>query len=107
MGKTITISPVTRIEGHARISIQLDDSGQVEQARLQVQEFRGFEAFCVGRPFWEMPNITARICGICPVSHALAAAQAGDHILGLDPPPAARRLRSLLSLAQLILSHSL
>jgi NAD-reducing hydrogenase large subunit len=107
MSRTISISPVTRIEGHARISIQLDDSGQVEHARLQVQEFRGFEAFCVGRPFWEMPAITARICGICPVSHALAAAQAGDHILGLDPPPAARRLRSLLSLAQLILSHSL
>jgi NAD-reducing hydrogenase large subunit len=107
MSRTISISPVTRIEGHARISIQLDHSGQVEHARLQVQEFRGFEAFCVGRPFWEMPTITARICGICPVSHALAAAQAGDHILGLDPPPAARRLRSLLSLAQLILSHSL
>ena len=107
MSRTITISPVTRIEGHARISIQLDDSGQVEQARLQVQEFRGFEAFCVGRPLWEMPTITARICGICPVSHALAAARAGDHILGLDPPPSARRLRSLLSLAQLILSHSL
>jgi NAD-reducing hydrogenase large subunit len=107
MSQTITISPLTRIEGHARISILLDDSGHVDQARLQVQEFRGFEAFCVGRPFWEMANITARICGICPVSHALAAAQAGDRILGLDPPPAARRLRSLLSLAQLILSHSL
>jgi NAD-reducing hydrogenase large subunit len=107
MSQTIVISPVTRIEGHARISIQLDDSGQVDQARLQVQEFRGFEAFCVGRPFWEMPTITARICGICPVSHALAAAQAGDRIMGLEPPPAARRLRSLLSLAQLILSHSL
>lgn len=107
MSQTITISPVTRIEGHARISIQLDDSGSVTDARLQVREFRGFEAFCVGRPFWEMPGITARICGICPVSHALAAAQTGERILGLDPPPAARRLRSLLSLAQLILSHSL
>jgi NAD-reducing hydrogenase large subunit len=107
MSQAIAISPVTRIEGHARISIQLDDSGQVEQARMQVQEFRGFEAFCVGRPFWEMPNITARVCGICPASHALAAAQAGERILGLNPPPAARRLRSLLSLAQLVLSHSL
>jgi NAD-reducing hydrogenase large subunit len=107
MSQTISISPVTRIEGHAKISILLDDSGHVDQACLQVQEFRGFEAFCVGRPFWEMANITARICGICPVSHALAAAQAGDRILGLDPPPPARRLRSLLSLAQLILSHSL
>ena len=107
MSQTITIAPVTRIEGHARISIQLDDSGQVAAAHLQVQEFRGFEAFCIGRPFWEMPAITARICGICPVSHALAAAQAGEQILGLEPPPAARRLRRLLSLAQLILSHSL
>jgi NAD-reducing hydrogenase large subunit len=107
MRRTITISPVTRIEGHARIRIQLDDYGQVEQARLQVQEFRGFESFCVGRPFWEMSTITARICGICPVSHALAAAQAGDQILGLEPPSSVRRLRSLLSLAQLILSHSL
>jgi NAD-reducing hydrogenase large subunit len=107
MSQTITISPVTRIEGHARISIRLDDSGQVRQARLQVQEFRGFEAFCVGRPFWEMPSITSRICGICPVSHALASAQAGEHVLGLEPPPSAQRLRHLLSLAQLILSHSL
>ncbi|MBL0224431.1 MAG: Ni/Fe hydrogenase subunit alpha [Geobacteraceae bacterium] len=107
MSQTITISPVSRIEGHARISIRLDDFGKVTDARLQVQEFRGFESFCVGRPFWEMSNITARICGICPVSHALAAAQAGDRILGLAPPPAARRLRSLLSLSQLILSHSL
>jgi NAD-reducing hydrogenase large subunit len=107
MSQTITISPVTRIEGHARISILLDDAGKVAAARLHVQEFRGFEAFCVGRPFWEMPTITARICGICPVSHALAAAQAGERILGVEPPPAARRLRILLSLAQLILSHSL
>ena len=107
MSQTITISPVTRIEGHARISILLDDSGRVSQARLQVQEFRGFESFCVGRPFWEMPTITARICGICPVSHALTSARAGERILGLEPPPAAHRLRTLLTLAQLILSHSL
>ena len=107
MTQTITISPLTRIEGHARIAIRLDEGGRVADARLQVQEFRGFESFCVGRPFWEMPAITARICGICPVSHALAAAQAGDRIFGLEPPPAGRRLRSLLSLAQLILSHSL
>lgn len=107
MSQTITISPVTRIEGHARISIQLDDYGEVSNARLHVQEFRGFESFCAGRPFWEMPTITARICGICPASHALAAAQAGDRILGVEPPPAARLMRSLLSLAQLVLSHSL
>ena len=107
MSQIVSISPLTRIEGHARISIQLDDSGQVSEARLHVQDFRGFEAFCVGRPFWEMPAITSRICGICPVSHALASAQAGDRIMGVEPPPAARNLRRLLSLAQLILSHSL
>jgi NAD-reducing hydrogenase large subunit len=107
MSSTITIAPVSRIEGHGRISIQLDDSGQVSGARLHVQEFRGFESFCVGRPFWEMPAIAARICGICPVSHALAAAQAGEHVLGLEIPLAARRLRTVLSLAQLLLSHSL
>ena len=106
MSQTITISPVTRIEGHAKITIRLDDAGQVAEARLQVQEFRGFEAFCVGRPFWEMPGITARICGICPTSHALAAALAGDQILDITPPLAAQKLRRLLSLAQLILSHS-
>lgn len=107
MSRTITISPVTRIEGHAGITIHLDDAGQVAQARLHVQEFRGFEAFCTGRPFWEMPVITARICGICPTSHALASALACDRILDIPPPPAAQKLRRLLSLAQLILSHSL
>ena len=107
MSQIITISPVTRIEGHARIGIHLDDAGQVSTARLHVQEFRGFEAFCVGRPVWEMPVITSRICGICPVSHALAAAQAVERILGVEPPPAAGRLRTMLSLAQLIVSHSL
>ena len=107
MGKTITISPLSRIEGHASIGIHLDESGRVQSARLHVREFRGFEAFCVGRPFWEMPAIVARICGICPASHALAAAQAGDMILGVNVPPTARLLRSLLSLSQLILSHSL
>ena len=107
MGKTITISPVSRIEGHAAISIQLDDSGQVADACLQVREFRGFETFCVGRPLWEMPAITARICGICPVSHSLAASMAAEQILGIEPPPAATLLRTILSLAQLLLSHSL
>lgn len=107
MSKTINISPLSRIEGHASIGIHLDAYGRVESARLHVREFRGFEAFCVGRPFWEMPAIVARICGICPASHALAAAQAGDMILGVNVPPTARLLRSLLSLSQLILSHSL
>ncbi|MBA4464603.1 Ni/Fe hydrogenase subunit alpha, partial [Cylindrospermopsis raciborskii CS-506_A] len=73
--KKIVIDPVTRIEGHAKISIYLDDEGHVDDARFHVTEFRGFEKFCVGRPFAEMPGITARICGICPVSHLLASAK--------------------------------
>ncbi|QEM69631.1 Ni/Fe hydrogenase subunit alpha [Geobacter sp. FeAm09] len=107
MGTTVTISPVSRIEGHAAITIRLDEAGQVAEARLHVREFRGFESFCLGRPFREMPTITARVCGICPVSHALAAALAGERIMGVVIPPAARHLRRILSLAQLILSHSL
>lgn len=105
--RTITIDPVTRIEGHARITIQLDASGTVEHARFHVSEFRGFERFCEGRPFTEMAAITARICGICPVSHQLAAARAGDGILAVTIPPTAERLRRLLNLAQIVQSHAL
>jgi NAD-reducing hydrogenase large subunit len=107
LGKTITIDPVTRIEGHAKITLVLDDAGRVADARFHVTELRGFEAFCVGRHFLEMPAITARICGICPVSHSLASSLAGDRILGVDPPPAAKALRRLLTLAQLLQSHAL
>ena len=69
MPKTVTIEPVTRIEGHAKVTVHLGDDGKVEQARMHVVEFRGFEKFCEGRHFSEMPSITARICGICPISH--------------------------------------
>ena len=69
---------MTRIEGHAKITIHLDDAGQVTDARFHVTEFRGFEQFCEGRPFWEMAGLSARICGICPVSHLIASAKAGD-----------------------------
>ena len=86
MGRTITIEPVTRIEGHAKVTVHLDDAGKVEQARFHVNEFRGFEKFCEGRLFYEMPLITERICGICPVSHHLASAKACDQILGVEPP---------------------
>jgi NAD-reducing hydrogenase large subunit len=103
----IVIDPVTRIEGHAKISIYLDDSGQVQDARFHVTEFRAFEAFCVGRPLWEMPGITARICGICPVSHLLASAKAGDAILAVATPPAAVLLRRLMNLGQIVQSHAL
>src|SRR5579883_726629 len=107
MSQRIVIDPVTRIEGHAKITIYLDDTGQVNDARFHVTEFRGFEAFCQGRPLWEMPGITARICGICPVSHLLASAKAGDRILAVTIPPAAVKLRRLMNLAQIIQSHAL
>ncbi|MBD2445745.1 Ni/Fe hydrogenase subunit alpha [Nostoc sp. FACHB-152] len=107
MSKRIVIDPVTRIEGHAKITIYLDDSGQVTDARFHITEFRGFEKFCEGRPLWEMPGITARICGICPVSHLLASAKAGDRILSVTIPPVAEKLRRLMNLAQIIQSHAL
>ena len=107
MTKTITIDPVTRIEGHAKITLHLDDDGQVADARFHVTEFRGFEKFCEGRSFWEMPGITARICGICPVSHLMASAKAGDAILGVNIPPTAAKLRRLMNWGQLVQSHAL
>jgi NAD-reducing hydrogenase large subunit len=107
MSKTVVIDPVTRIEGHAKISIFLDDHGQVSDARFHVVEFRGFEKFCEGRPMHEMAGITSRICGICPVSHLLASAKTGDKILAVDPPPTAKKLRRMLNLAQITQSHAL
>jgi NAD-reducing hydrogenase large subunit len=107
MSKKIIIDPVTRIEGHAKITIYLDDAGQVSNAKFHVTDFRGFEKFCEGRPLWEMPGITARICGICPVSHLLASAKAGDAILAVTIPKAAAKLRRLMNLAQIIQSHAL
>lgn len=107
MAQRILIDPVTRIEGHAKITIYLDDAGQVVDARFHVTEFRGFEKFCEGRPLWEMPGITARICGICPVSHLLASAKAGDRILAVTIPTAATKLRRLMNWAQIIQSHAL
>lgn len=107
MGKTITIDPVTRIEGHSRITLQIDDSGEVASAHFQTTQFRGFEKFCEGRPFYEMPYLMERICGICPVSHLLASAKACDALLAMKVPPAAGKLRRILDLAQLIQSHAL
>ena len=107
MTRTVVIDPVTRIEGHAKISIYLDDGGEVSDARFHVVEYRGFEKFCEGRPFTEMAGITARICGICPVSHLLAAAKTGDKILAVKIPPAADKLRRMMNLAQLTQSHAL
>ena len=87
MPKEIVIDPVTRIEGHSKITIQLDDSGEVRDARFHVTQFRGFEKFCEGRPFGEMPALTARTCGICPVSHLIASAKACDMLLAVQIPP--------------------
>jgi NAD-reducing hydrogenase large subunit len=107
MARRIVINPVTRIEGHAKITVQLDDRNQVEEARFHVGEFRGFEKFCEGRPYTEMAGITSRICGICPVSHLIASVKAGDAIMAVDIPPAAEKLRRLMNLAQITQSHAL
>ncbi|MFZ4641248.1 MAG: Ni/Fe hydrogenase subunit alpha [Nodosilinea sp.] len=107
MAKTVVIDPVTRIEGHAKISLFLDDAGEVRDARFHVVEYRGFEKFCEGRPYTEMAGITARICGICPVSHLICSAKTGDKILAVTIPPTADKLRRLMNLAQLTQSHAL
>jgi len=95
MGKTITIAPVTRIEGHAKVTINLDDSGNVSDTFVNVVELRGFEQFAIGRPVEEMPRIVTSICGVCPWSHHLASAKANDSIFGVEPPSAGRKLREL------------
>ncbi|MBL0177039.1 MAG: Ni/Fe hydrogenase subunit alpha [Ignavibacteria bacterium] len=105
--RQITIDPVTRIEGHAKITIHFNDQGAVEDARIHITEFRGFEKFCEGRLVWEMPGITSRICGICPVSHLLTSAKAGDDILAVEIPKTAENLRRVLNLAQWVQSHAL
>jgi NAD-reducing hydrogenase large subunit len=107
MGQKITIEPITRIEGHARVTINVDDAGQVEHAYLHVDQFRGFEKFSQGRMFFEMPSITPRICGICPVSHHLVSAKACDMIAGVEPPRPAKLLRELMHMGQYIQSHSM
>src|SRR5581483_7906188 len=83
---TIVIDPVTRIEGHSKITLHLNAQGRVEDARFHVTQFRGFEKFCEGRPFYEMPSLMARICGICPVSHLIASAKACDALLAVRIP---------------------
>jgi NAD-reducing hydrogenase large subunit len=107
MQKTITIEPVTRIEGHAKITIALNNDGSVRDAHISVTQFRGFEKFMIGRPFYEMPSLTARTCGICPVSHLVAASKACDQILSVRIPETANKLRRILNMAQIIQSHAL
>src|SRR5512146_1720499 len=107
MPREITIEPVTRIEGHGKITLKLDDGGNVNDAFFHVTQFRGFEKFCEGRPLTEMPSLMARTCGICPVSHLMAASKACDALLAVKIPPTADKLRRIMNLAQLTQSHAL
>jgi NAD-reducing hydrogenase large subunit len=103
----IVIEPVTRIEGHAKITLFLNEAGRVADAHFHVTQVRGFERIAQGRPVYEMPSLMARICGICPVSHLIASAKACDEILGVAVPPVAVLLRRVMNLAQIVQSHSL
>lgn len=105
--KTITIAPTSRLEGHGKISLMLDDHGKLKDARFHVMEFRGFEKFCQGRKVWEMPRITTRTCGICPISHHLASAKAADDLFEVDIPKAAKLYREMHHMAQTVHSHAL
>ncbi|MDR3741257.1 MAG: Ni/Fe hydrogenase subunit alpha [Terracidiphilus sp.] len=107
MSQTITIDPVTRLEGHGKITIHLDEQGNVENANFHVTQVRGFEKFSEGRPFYEMPALMARICGICPVSHLIASAKACEAIMSVRIPHTAAQLRRMLNLAQMVQSHAL
>jgi len=106
--RLIEISPVTRVEGHGKVTIHLNRDNQVDEARLHVVEFRGFERFIRGRMYWEVPVIVQRLCGICPVSHHLAGAKAMDQIVGVDVlPPTAEKMRRLMHYGQVMQSHVL
>ncbi len=110
MSKKITIDPVTRVEGHGKVTITMDDKGNIEESRFHIVEFRGFEKFIQGHAYWEVPMIVQRLCGICPVSHHLAAAKAVDQIVGIDHEelsPTAHKLRRLLHYGQIFQSHAL
>ncbi len=107
VAQKITIEPVTRIEGHAKVTIRMNEAGKVDHAYLHVNEFRGFEKFCEGRMVFEMPMITPRICGICPVSHHLASAKAGDEVMGSPAPRPAQLLRELMHMGQIVQSHGM
>jgi NAD-reducing hydrogenase large subunit len=105
--RRVAIEPVTRVEGHGKVTILLDDNNKVHQVRLHVVEFRGFETFIEGRPFWEVPVMVQRLCGICPVSHHLASAKAMDIIVGAPVlTPSAEKLRRLLHYGQTLQSHA-
>ncbi len=106
--RRVAIEPVTRVEGHGKVTILLDDDNHVHQVRLHIVEFRGFEAFIEGRPYTEVPITVQRLCGICPVSHLLAATKAMDVVAGYGPlTPTAEKLCRLLHCGQIVQSHAL
>lgn len=106
--RRIAIDPITRIEGHGKITLLLDSDNHIQEARLHIVEFRGFEKFIQGRPYWEVPFFVQRLCGICPVSHQLVAAKAVDQLAGVDQlTPTATKLRRLLHFGQILQSHAL
>ena len=106
--RRVAIEPVTRVEGHGKVTILLDEDNRVHQVRLHIVEFRGFEAFIEGRPYSEVPVTVQRLCGICPVSHHIAAAKAMDVVAGYGPlTPTAEKLRRLLHYGQIVQSHAL
>ena len=106
--RKIVINPVTRVEGHGKVTIHLDEKGGIDQARFHITVFRGFERFVLGRLYWEVPVIIQRLCGICPVSHLLCAAKAMDYIVGADElTPTAEKIRRLMHFGQIFQSHAL
>jgi F420-non-reducing hydrogenase large subunit len=105
--RRIRIDPITRLEGHGRVELFLDEQGEVEQAYFQIPELRGFEKFCEGRPAEDMPQITSRICGVCPTAHHMASVKALDQVFGVEPPPAARLIRELIYSAFFVEDHAL
>jgi len=107
MSRTITINPITRLEGHGKIEIFLNEEGNVENAYFQIPELRGFEKFCIGRKAEDMPQLTSRICGVCPVAHHFASTKALDAAFHVDPPSAAKKLRELMYMGYIIYDHIL
>ena len=105
--RTVSIDPITRLEGHGKIEIFLNDKGDVDRAYLQIPELRGFEVFCQGRPAEDMPQLTSRICGVCPTAHHMAAAKALDDLYGVECHPAGRKIRELVYNAFMLEDHAL
>src|SRR4030042_6499957 len=104
--RRVASDPLSRVEGHGKVTLLLDENNKVHQARLHIVEFRGFEKFIQGRPYWEVPVMVQRLCGICPVSHHLAACKALDQVLGATVTPTAEKMRRLMHYGQILPSHA-